>query len=51
MKYISIEYILKLHDKLIKATGGAKEIRAIDQVSESISDILNAELSSKTIKA
>lgn len=36
MKYFSIEYVLKLHDKLIKATGGASEIRDIELLKSSM---------------
>lgn len=36
MKYISIEYVLKLHYKLIKTTGGSSEIRDIELLKSSI---------------
>jgi death-on-curing protein len=36
MKYISIDYILKLHEKLIAATGGSKGIRDIDLLKSAI---------------
>lgn len=38
MKYISIEYVLKLHDKLISATGGSKEIRDLGLLKSAIED-------------
>lgn len=36
MKYISIDYILKLHTKMISATGGSDGIRNIDLLSSAI---------------
>lgn len=36
MKYISFEYVLKLHDKLIKATGGSSEIRDVELLKSSM---------------
>ncbi|WP_010233463.1 hypothetical protein [Clostridium arbusti] len=36
MKYISLEYVLKLHEKLIKATGGSIELRDIELLKSSI---------------
>ena len=36
MKYISTEYILKLHEKLILATGGSNGIRDIELLKSSI---------------
>jgi death-on-curing protein len=36
MKYISLEYMLKLHEKLIKATGRSIEIRYIELLKSSI---------------
>ena len=36
MKYISIEYVLKLHKKLIAATGGSSELRDIELLKSSI---------------
>lgn len=36
MKYISLEYIIKLHDKMIDITGGSKGIRDIELLKSSI---------------
>ncbi|AEB77545.1 hypothetical protein [Clostridium botulinum] len=36
MKYISVEYILKLHTKLILATGGSDGIRDIDLLKSAL---------------
>ena len=36
MKYISIDYILKLHEKLIIATGGSRGIRDIELLESAI---------------
>lgn len=36
MKYISIDYILKLHTKMISATGGSDGIRDIDLLRSAI---------------
>lgn len=36
MKYISIDYILKLHEKLISATGGSNGIRDIELLKSAI---------------
>lgn len=36
MKYISIEYVLKLHEKLIKATGGSIELRDMELLKSAI---------------
>ncbi|HEY8889065.1 MAG TPA: type II toxin-antitoxin system death-on-curing family toxin [Clostridium sp.] len=36
MKYITIEYILKLHEKLILTTGGSRGIRDIELLKSSI---------------
>jgi death-on-curing protein len=36
MKYISIDYILKLHEKLIAATGGSNGMRDIELLKSAI---------------
>ena len=36
MKYITIEYVLKLHEKLILATGGSNGIRDMELLKSSI---------------
>ncbi|MBV4417955.1 type II toxin-antitoxin system death-on-curing family toxin [Clostridium tyrobutyricum] len=36
MKYIFLEYIIKLHDKMIDSTGGSKGIRDIELLKSSI---------------
>lgn len=36
MKYISIEYVLKLHSKLIETTGGSSELRDMELLKSSI---------------
>lgn len=36
MKYISIEYILKLHEKLILSTGGSNGIRDIELLKSAL---------------
>lgn len=36
MKYISIDYILKLHEKLILATGGSNGIRDIELLKSAV---------------
>ncbi|MBX4268496.1 death on curing protein [Clostridium estertheticum] len=36
MKYISVEYILKLHEKLISTTGGSDGVRDIELLKSSI---------------
>ena len=36
MKYISVQYILKMHEKLISATGGSEGIRDIELLKSSI---------------
>lgn len=39
MKYISLEYMLKLHEKLIKATGRSIEIKYIELLKSSIENL------------
>ncbi|MBR9649496.1 type II toxin-antitoxin system death-on-curing family toxin [Clostridium tyrobutyricum] len=36
MKYITIKYILKLHDKLIEATGGTNGVRDLEILKSSV---------------
>ncbi|CAB1242702.1 Toxin Doc [Clostridiaceae bacterium BL-3] len=36
MKYISLEYIIKLHDKMIDSTGGSKGIRDMELLKSSV---------------
>ncbi len=36
MKYISIDYVLKLHEKLILATGGSNGIRDIELLKSAV---------------